>query len=493
MSYKQRSFPAHLLPFETLESRRLLAAVAPNDYEQFLVELINRGRADPVAEASRYGVALNEGVPSEDTISTTAKQPLAINPNVTDAARDHSQWMIDTNTFSHTGQGGSNPQDRMTDAGYVFTGSWTWGENIATNGSSGSINAATETANAHRNLFVDENYPGRGHRVNLMSNSFREIGAGVVTGLFNGFNSVMVTEDFATSGSNVYLTGVVYNDNVSNDDFYTPGEGLGAVTITATRVTDNATFTTQTWDSGGYSLAVPAGTYNLTANGAGTAGLLTHNNVVVGSENVKRDFTPDMVSPFATVSNGKLTVVGTLGVDAIIISYASNAYTVTRNATSTTLSGAGVTSIDVYGYDGDDYVLIETSVPLGAYIDAGAGADYIQGGDHPDTITAGAGKDRAFGGLGDDRVAGNGGHDRLYGEAGRDRMYGGEGNDTMEGGSSGDRFWPEGGNNTCYGQGGDDRFYARNTFADVLVGQVGTDHAQTDDVDYLEGVEEILP
>src|SRR5215212_448995 len=130
MSYRRfhrrrRPSFAQILP---LESRRLLAAVYPSNFEQYLVELINRGRANPTAEATRYGIALNEGL-TAGTITTTAKQPLAINPYLTDGARKHSQWMIDTDTFSHTGQGGTNPGQRMTNAGYAFTGSWTWGEN----------------------------------------------------------------------------------------------------------------------------------------------------------------------------------------------------------------------------------------------------------------------------------------------------------------------------------------------------------------------------
>src|SRR5687767_490853 len=145
----QRLSRAQMLP---LESRRLLAAAFPTAHEQYLVELINRGRANPSAEATRYGTALNEGLPA-GTISTTPKQPLAINPNITDAARKHSQWMIDNDVFSHTGASGSDPGDRMETAGYVFTGSWTWGENIAWRGTTGTPNATTETANIHRDLY----------------------------------------------------------------------------------------------------------------------------------------------------------------------------------------------------------------------------------------------------------------------------------------------------------------------------------------------------
>src|SRR5438132_4135057 len=111
MSYPSRCrcFSAQML---LLEPRRLLAAVYPTNCEQYLVELINRGRANPAAEASRYGIDLNEGL-APGTISTTAKQPLAINPFLTDGARQHSQWMIDTDTFAHTGKNGTQPDDRM--------------------------------------------------------------------------------------------------------------------------------------------------------------------------------------------------------------------------------------------------------------------------------------------------------------------------------------------------------------------------------------------
>src|SRR5688500_11676554 len=114
MSYKMFF---QMLP---LEARRLFAVAFPTANEVLLVELINRARANPAAEASRLGIALNEGVPAEDTISTAAKQPLAINPYITDAARKHSQWMIDNDTFSHTGAGGTSPHQRMANAGYSF-------------------------------------------------------------------------------------------------------------------------------------------------------------------------------------------------------------------------------------------------------------------------------------------------------------------------------------------------------------------------------------
>src|SRR5437879_1696599 len=70
---------------DTLESRHLLSAVYPTPYEQYMVELYNQARANPDSVALRYGVSLNEGI-AAGTISSAAKQPLAINPNLTDGA-----------------------------------------------------------------------------------------------------------------------------------------------------------------------------------------------------------------------------------------------------------------------------------------------------------------------------------------------------------------------------------------------------------------------
>src|SRR3712207_1183737 len=102
----------------------------PTAYEQYFLELVNRARANPGAEAARLGIDLNQGL-TAGTIANTAKQPLAMNQFLNDSAQAHSDWMLATDTFSHTGANGSSAGDRMKAAGYVFTGSWTWGENIS--------------------------------------------------------------------------------------------------------------------------------------------------------------------------------------------------------------------------------------------------------------------------------------------------------------------------------------------------------------------------
>ena len=201
----------------------------------------------------------------------------------------------------------------MGAAGYAFVAPWSWGENIAWSGQTGSNpDVMATTAQLHRNLFVDSGIAGRGHRLNILNGSFREIGAGVQTGSFQGYRAVMATEDFGYSGNGAFLTGVAYSDTVQADNFYTPGEGLGGVTVTATPVSGGQAFSTTTFSTGGYSLRLNPGTYDVVASG-GSVGTVRYSGVVIGSENVKKDFNPGAaapVGPQATISASTVKLAG---------------------------------------------------------------------------------------------------------------------------------------------------------------------------------------
>src|SRR5207248_18115 len=133
-------------------------------------------------------------------------------------------------------------------------------------------------------------------------------------GTFQTYPAVMITEDFAASGTSSFLTGVAYNDSVQADHFYEPGEGLGGVSVSAANVAGGPSFATTTWSSGGYSLAVPAGTYRVSASGGGLSGTVTYGTVTIGAENVKRDFRPDMIStPNVTTDVAPTASIGRIG------------------------------------------------------------------------------------------------------------------------------------------------------------------------------------
>ena len=94
-----------------------------------------------------------------------------------------------------------------------------------------------------------------------------------------------MTEDFAKSGSNIFLTGVAFDDR-DGDQFYDLGEGFGGLTVTAVSTT-GAYYAKSTMDAGGYDLVLSSGTYTVTFSGGGITP--TTMQVTMGSKNVKLD------------------------------------------------------------------------------------------------------------------------------------------------------------------------------------------------------------
>lgn len=126
--------------------------------------------------------------------------PVTLELRLNDAAEDHSSWMLNVDRFSHTGVGNSSPGDRMRDADFTFSGSWTWGENIAWQSERGAPGLADDVENLHESLM---NSPG--HRANILNPNFEVIGIGIERGDYNGWDAVMVTQNFARTGASVQL------------------------------------------------------------------------------------------------------------------------------------------------------------------------------------------------------------------------------------------------------------------------------------------------
>ncbi|MBO6756553.1 MAG: DUF4214 domain-containing protein [Roseibium sp.] len=317
---------------------------APTAYETYMLELVNRARSDPNAEAVRYGIGLNDNL-TPGTISGTAKAPLAFSTFLNTSADTHSQSMLTDNYFSHTGSDGSSASDRMFTAGWTSaSGSWTTGENIslrASTTSSVGFNAATIESH-HEGLFKSS-----GHRTNILHETFSEIGIGQQVGAYTSSgttfsNTSMLTENFA-HGGRMFLTGVVINDGDS-DQFYDIGEGLGSVTVTATG--SSGTFSTTSWASGAYALEVANGSYTVTFSGGSLGGTVSK-QVTVSGQNVKVDARSDEVSGAATSGNDSFTATtgndtwdGLDGLDTVIVGAARGAVTVNSSGTTLNLSGS---------------------------------------------------------------------------------------------------------------------------------------------------------
>ncbi|MFN3209858.1 MAG: CAP domain-containing protein [Roseovarius sp.] len=126
--------------------------------------------------------------------------PLTLELRLNDASEDHSAWMDDALVFSHTGAGGSDPGDRMRDAGFVFSGSWTWGENIAMQSERGAPGLSDDVIDLHNSLMNSS-----GHRANILNPNFEVIGIGIEVGDNRGFDAVYVTQAFARTDAPLQL------------------------------------------------------------------------------------------------------------------------------------------------------------------------------------------------------------------------------------------------------------------------------------------------
>lgn len=83
--------------------------------EQYFLELLNRARMDPGAEAARQRVGLNEACPAAPLarLPTGHRKFWRRRPQLDRAAENHSSWMARTGTFSHEGSGGSSDISRV--------------------------------------------------------------------------------------------------------------------------------------------------------------------------------------------------------------------------------------------------------------------------------------------------------------------------------------------------------------------------------------------
>ena len=308
--------------------------------EQMLLELINRARLDPAAEAARFGIDLNEGVPSNQTISPVSKQPLAMNETLLLVARAHSQDMIDRDYFEHDTPEGVTASQRIANAGYSAIGS---GENIAFRSTSGSVTTAM-TLMLHQDFFVDAGIPGRGHRLNLLQAAFQEVGVGQVTGNFpRDFERHDADPGFRRRQlAPVPDRRLVCGHRSRQFLFHRrrPQRNVGR----GWRVS------TSTGAAGGYSLSVGTGVQNVTFSGGGLSAPINVAVTLLGNTNAKVDVVDQNVvytSASLTDLGGAATIIG-LGTIGLTLTGDGGADTIVGTKGNDTLNGAGGTDIAVF-------------------------------------------------------------------------------------------------------------------------------------------------
>lgn len=292
---------------------------AGEDWDLYMLRLVNRARLDPAGEATRIGSSVTDSTPS--------RPPLAYNLQVETAATNHNNWMHDNfgnaaissgfvpNSHTHfetlNGQQFGTPATgtpsftgadtgvRLTAAGF----SWDWAaENITTTWSTDTI-----PINQAR---VDANHKGwwesSGHRSNMLSSNYTVFGHRFESRTFTpprgGINAPFDNIHFATqnfarplNSPKTYLIALIYRDLDANNT-WTPrnngdplreGEGGKSFQVfnagTATLVASGTTMPT-----GALAVKIGNGTYDVEISGITTAplGKVRIEGVVLSGQNV---------------------------------------------------------------------------------------------------------------------------------------------------------------------------------------------------------------
>lgn len=289
------------LTLENLEGRQLLTTGGPSPDAQYTLEVLNLVRTDPAKGAewvaqnadeavqenmSHYQVDLNQ---VKSAIASAApRQPLAWNRALAGAAQGHSDDMARNRFQSHTGSDGLDTAARMDRAGV----------RDRIRASENAFAYASSVNNALEAFLIDWGVADNGHRRNILEpdssddgDSSAEVGIGIAETSRLGARNLVMTQDFARQrGARGQLVGVVFDDRDRNGRF-SMNEGVGDATVEVQNLQNGQTQSIQTWDAGGYQVALDPGSYQATARVGGR--VLGTQRFTIGRANVKADFKLD--------------------------------------------------------------------------------------------------------------------------------------------------------------------------------------------------------
>ena len=195
----------------------------------------------------------------------------------------------------------------------------------------------------------------------------------------------------------------------------------------------------------GYYVADVQAHYNFTSTTDPTGELVQGGQLLIINTNAAS----------ARIEDGVLVVEGTINDDKISVEKHGNSFAVFVNGD---LIGEfrrkEVNSIQINGYDGDDFIDLSNNISIYSIVYGGQGNDLIfgsngsnelHGDEGDDVIYGGNGADQLFGDAGNDWLFGGNGADSLVGGAGNDFIFGGNGADSLDGGDDEDWLFGENG------------------------------------------------
>lgn len=350
---------------------------AATQIEHYFLSLINKTRKDAGLDTVQLETHLNQ------------------------SADNHSAWMLQTDSFSHTGVGGSSPRDRIEAAGFQLDGSWRVAENVAYVSLDNDGDLRDEVRVLHQGLMDSSN-----HRQNILDKDFDLIGIGLQTGWLTiqgqSYQVVMVAQNFAYTGGGYTLD-------------IKPGLSISTTADPSDEVAGPVRSQWVSLFDGELLRASPA------------------DRVILGTA-VNDDLRGYALSDELRGQDGADWMSGGRGNDRLdggngddfLLGGQGHDRMVGGSGHDKAAGGHGNDSL--HGNGGRDSLRGD------------GGQDYLDGGAGNDRLSGGNGADRLIGGAGADMLAGNGGADILRGGSGKDTIIGGGGNDILYGGQDADRF-----------------------------------------------------
>ena len=301
----------------TSVEKNLYSIGQPSPEETLYLELINRSRADAIAEAHRLASISNSqiagayeffGIDTDNIVEQYEwgvangcldrfAQPLAFNERLLQMSELHSQDQHDNDFQGHVSSNnppnpfrpGDTLGDRASRVGY----SGSLGENVFASSRSVAYGHAafevdwgSSTRPSHE--CYNPSFAGQGmqnpagHRANLHNANMKEAGIGVVQ---KSDGRHIVTQNLGSPGNAQFITGVVFED-INNNDFYDIGEGRSGVRIDV----EGSGFYALSSNSGAYTIPVSEnGTFEVRFSGGGVSDHVSRITIRNG-QNTKVDY-----------------------------------------------------------------------------------------------------------------------------------------------------------------------------------------------------------
>ncbi|MEO0683236.1 MAG: CAP domain-containing protein, partial [Pseudomonadota bacterium] len=276
-----------------------------NKIETYVLELMNRMRLDPGGEFDRTFKNAKKGIAHDKAVTEALEAfgvdinkvrkeyarleeapVLAWNNDLHDAALKHSRLQAKQDTQSHQLPGEQPLLPRVQKEGYDVK---LVGENVF---------AFSETAeHAHQGMAIDYGpnlqgrilsdglQPGRGHRVNIMRDDFREVGVSMLkeNKKSTSVGPYVMTQNFGTTQDDeAIITGVAYRDR-DKDGWYSMNEGQRGLKINVQGEGRDVG-----GQGGNYNVVTGEGVMSVTLSGKPVKGRIKA-EIDMGQDNVKLD------------------------------------------------------------------------------------------------------------------------------------------------------------------------------------------------------------